>query len=92
MKKQEFISLVAEKAGLQKYVTKEIVDATFEVIADILNKGEEVAVQNFGKFSVVQKSARVGVNPQNPSEKIEISARKSPKFTPSSILKESVNH
>lgn len=92
MKKNEFIALVAEKADHQKYVTKEVVDATFEVLAELMNNGDDITIKNFGRFSVVQKKARMGVNPKNPSEKIEISARKSPKFTPSAILKESVNH
>ena len=36
------------------------------------------------------RAARTGVNPQDPSKKVEIPARTVPRFTPGAVLKEAV--
>ena len=95
MLKQEFVTAIAKKAGdgdYTKKATEDIMKATFEVIADALARGESVTIPHFGKFAVVMKSEKTGVNPQNPAEKIIIPARKSAKFKPSVALKKIVNN
>ncbi len=51
-----------------------------------LEQGRIVKISGFGKFSVQEKSPRIGRNPQT-NEAIEISARKVVKFKPSDVLK-----
>ena len=55
-----------------------------------VKKGEEVVLTGFGAFSVKQRAARTGVNPQNPSEKIQIPAVKVPKFKSGKALKDAL--
>ena len=62
--KNDLAGLVAERADVSSAEAKRIVDATFDVIADRVAAGEEVAIGGFGKFSVTERSARQGRNPQ----------------------------
>ena len=64
--------------------------AVLDVIQDALKSGEDVAFAGFGKFSVSERAARTGVNPQDPSKKVQIPARTVPRFTPGAVLKEAV--
>ncbi len=90
MTKAELIDVVAEKTGLTKKAAASAVDATFNAIKEALAKGENFTLIGFGTFSVVERAERQGVNPQNPSEKITIPARKSVKFKAGKQLKDMV--
>lgn len=79
MNKTEFISAVAETSGLSKVDSKKAVDAFIQTVTEEVKKGGKVALLGFGSFSVVEKSARKGVNPKT-KQPIEIPARKAVKF------------
>ncbi|MDR0333388.1 MAG: HU family DNA-binding protein [Dysgonamonadaceae bacterium] len=79
MNKTELISAVAEKSGLSKVDAKKALDATLEVIAGEVKKGEKVVLVGFGTFSVSERSARQGINPRT-KEAIKIPAKKTAKF------------
>jgi DNA-binding protein HU-beta len=51
--------------------------------------GDDVAIAGFGKFSVTERSARQGRNPQT-GETIDIAASKAPKFSAASAFKGAV--
>ena len=59
-------------------------------VGKTLKKGDEVVITGFGKFSVVKRAARQGVNPRT-GEKVKIKASKAPKFTPGASLKQTVH-
>jgi DNA-binding protein HU-beta len=88
--KQEFVERVASKSGLSRRDASEAVDAFLESITDALRSGEDVAFTGFGKFSVQSRAARQGVNPRNPTERVQIPASKVPKFSAGSQLKQAV--
>jgi len=88
--KNEFVDQVASKSGLQRRDAAKAVDAFLDSITDSLKQGEDVAFTGFGKFSVQQRAARQGVNPRNPSERVQIPASKVPKFSAGSQLKQAV--
>lgn len=90
MTKEELIEQVASAAGLTKKSAADAVNAVIEAISKALKKGSKVTLVGFGSFSVIKKKARVGRNPRT-GEEIKIPAKKVPKFTPSSALKELVN-
>ena len=73
----------AEAAG-------DAVDAVLDSITDVLSNGGEVNFTGFGKFSVQDRAARMGVNPRNPTERVHIPASKVPKFSAGSQLKQAV--
>jgi DNA-binding protein HU-beta len=88
--KQEFVERVASKSGLSRKDASEAVDAFLDSITDALRSGEDVAFTGFGKFSVQNRAARQGVNPRNPTERVQIPASKVPKFSAGSQLKQAV--
>jgi DNA-binding protein HU-beta len=88
--KQEFVERVASKSGLSRKDASEAVDAFLDSITDALRSGEDVAFTGFGKFSVQNRAARMGVNPRNPTERVQIPASRVPKFSAGSQLKQAV--
>ena len=89
MTKSEFIDQVAGRAGLGKGEATKAVDAFLDTVQEVLQRGGEVSFTGFGKFSVADRSAREGVNPQT-GEKIQIEASRVPRFSAGSALKKSV--
>ena len=90
MTKAELVNAMAEKAGLSKTDAEGALKAFTEAITDALKAGDKVALVGFGTFSVGERSARTGKNPQT-GEAIEIAAAKVPKFKAGKALKDSVN-
>ena len=90
MTKGEFVDRVADKAGLSKRDAGVAVDAVLTTIQDTLKGGGDVTFTGFGKFSVQRRAARTGVNPRNPSQKVQIPAANVPKFSAGSGLKSAV--
>ncbi|MFP4435805.1 MAG: HU family DNA-binding protein [Chloroflexaceae bacterium] len=89
MQKTDFIKAVAERTGVSQKETKQVIDAALDIIAETLAKGEKVTLTGFGTFEVRDRQAREGVNPQT-REKIHIPATRTPGFSASSTLKDSV--
>jgi DNA-binding protein HU-beta len=89
--KQEFIDAVAAKTGSSKRDAGEAVDAFLSTVEDALKAGDTVTFTGFGKFHTTHRAARMGVNPRNPSEKVQIKAATVPKFSAGSVLKKAVN-
>lgn len=91
MNKQELITAIAEKGHLTKVEAKRAIEAFTETIAEELKKGEKVQLVGFGTFEARERKARVGVNPRNPEEKIQIAACKAPVFKAGKLLKDKIN-
>jgi len=85
MNKSELVDAIAQKSGLSKVDSKKALDATLDAIADELKSGGKVVLVGFGTFSVVERSARKGINPRT-KETIDIPAKKAVKFKPGSEL------
>lgn len=79
MNKTELIDAVAAKAGFSKVDAKKALDAVLDSIAEAVKGGDKVALVGFGTFSVTERAARTGRNPQTGAT-IEIAAKKSVKF------------
>jgi DNA-binding protein HU-beta len=87
--KSEFVDQVASESGLGKGEANKAVEAALQVIEDTLKRGGEINITGFGKFSVAERGARQGVNPQT-GERIQIAASRVPKFSAGSALKKSI--
>ena len=70
---------------------KRAIEAFTETITEELAKGEKVQLVGFGTFEARERKERVGVNPRNPGEKIEIPALIAPVFKAGKLLKDKVN-
>ena len=79
MNKAQLIDAMAAGAGLTKADAKKALDAFVTSTTDALKGGERVALIGFGSFSVTERSARTGRNPQTGKE-IQIAAKKVVKF------------
>jgi len=90
MNKSELIQSVAEVADLPKTTAAKAVDAMIDTIKDALTDGDTVTLIGFGTFTVRERAARKGRNPQT-GKTIEIKAAKVPVFKPGKALKEAVN-
>lgn len=90
MNKQEVIDALAVKLGGSRAEAEKALDAFVGVVMDALRTGQEVNISGFGSFSVSNRAARMGVNPQNPAQKIQIAATKVPKFRAGKGLKDAV--
>jgi len=90
MNKAEFTQALADKAGVSKKDAESLLNAFVAVVTDTLKKGDDVVITGFGAFSAKMRAARVGVNPQNPSQKINIKAVNVPKFKAGKGLKDSL--
>ena len=90
MTKADLVNAMAEKAGLSKSDSEKALKAFTDSITDALKAGEKVALVGFGTFSVGQRAARTGKNPQTGAQ-INIPAAKTPKFKAGKALKDAVN-
>jgi DNA-binding protein HU-beta len=90
MNKQELIAAVAETASLTKIDAGRAVEAVFEVITSVLQKGDEVRLVGFGTFAVTTRKAAKGRNPRT-GEEINIGSSKTPKFRAGKVLKDTIN-
>jgi nucleoid DNA-binding protein len=88
--KQEFVDRVASKGNMSRREAADALDAVLNSITDVLQGGGEINFTGFGKFSTQHRKARQGVNPRNPSEKVNIPAATVPKFSAGSQLKQAV--
>ena len=89
MTKGEFVDRISANSGLNKRQTRETIDRMLDAIGGALSRGEEVNFPGFGKFQVVEREPRKGVNPRT-GERITIPASRVPKFSASAALKAKV--
>lgn len=90
MNKTELVAAVAEKTGMTKAAAAEAVNALLDTVTNTLAAGEDIAMPGFGTFTVRERAARTGRNPQTGAE-MQIEASKAPAFKPGKTLKAAVN-
>ena len=92
MNKAQLIETVAIKAGVSKKEAEDVMQALINLIIERLKQNKEVTLTGFGTFSARTRNARMGVNPQNPKERIEIPTVIVPKFKAGKTLKDALKH
>ncbi len=85
MNKGDLVNSVAEKASISKADAEKAVNAVTDSIADALKEGDKVSLVGFGTFSVSDRAARTGRNPQT-GQPIQIPSKKVAKFKAGSSL------
>lgn len=88
--KQDLIDACAQAAGVTKKAAATVLESFAESITKQLKKGGKVTWTGFGTFQISKRAARTGVNPRNPSQKIQIPAMNLPTFRAGKALKEAV--
>ena len=90
MTKTDMVDAIAEKLSMKKKDVASVIDEVFSQIQGALVSGDRCIIAGFGVFKAAERAAREGHNPQNPSEKVHIPARKVAVFRPGKELKNSV--
>jgi len=90
MNKAALAQAIADKAGLHKKEAELMVEAFVDIVTTTLQSGGSVNIAGFGAFSAKTRAGRIGVNPQNPSEKIQIPPVTVPKFKAGKGLKDAL--
>ncbi len=73
-----------------KAAARRIVDAIFDQISDAVSNGNSVRISGFGTFESVEHAARTAVNPNDPSQKIDVPAKRKPKFRAAGAFRDAV--
>ncbi len=89
MNKAELIDAVAESADISKAAAGRAIDGMTTAVAKALKKDDSVTLVGFGTFSVRERAARKGRNPQT-GEEINIKAAKLPVFKAGKTLKDTI--
>lgn len=90
MNKTELIDRIADAADISKASAGRALDAAIEAITDSLKQADPVSLVGFGTFTVRDRAARMGRNPQTGAP-IHIAAAKVPAFKPGKSLKDALN-
>jgi DNA-binding protein HU-beta len=90
MNKAQFIAALAPHFADNKKEAARAVDVVFDTIIRNISKGEDVMINDFGKFKKVDRPARKGRNPFT-GETIQIKASKKVRFLPAKALKEVIS-
>jgi DNA-binding protein HU-beta len=90
MTKAEIVAAVAGASGLTKAEAEKVIGAFLDQVVDAAVAGNKVNWPGFGAFSVSERAARTGRNPQT-GEVVEVKASKALKFSASSALKAKLN-
>lgn len=90
MNKAELIEAMADAADISKSAAGRAFEGMVAALTEAMKKGEQVSLVGFGTFSVKERGARTGRNPQT-GETIQIKASRTPSFKAGKALKDAVN-
>ena len=90
MNKAELIDAMADAADISKAAATRALDGMVDAITAAMKEGDQVSLIGFGTFSVKERAARQGRNPQT-GETIQIKASNIPSFKAGKALKDAVN-
>jgi DNA-binding protein HU-beta len=88
--KSQLIDQMASSADISKAAAGRALDSFINSVSGALKEGDSVALVGFGTFSVRERAARTGRNPQTGAA-IEIAAATIPAFKAGKSLKDAVN-
>ncbi|MBT3093099.1 MAG: HU family DNA-binding protein [Candidatus Thiodiazotropha endolucinida] len=90
MNKAELIEAMAESADISKAAAGRALDGMVDAVTKAMKEGDTLALVGFGTFSVKERAAREGRNPQT-GETIKIKASRIPSFKAGKALKDAIN-
>jgi len=90
MNKSDLIEQLAAKLSVTYTDAERMLNTFINLIYETLRSGGKVNISGFGQFSVSHRHPRIGVNPRNPSQKIQIPELNTPKFRAGEAFKDAV--
>ncbi len=91
MTKRDLVVRIATETGLNQRDVTTVVQRTLDHILEELGAGRGVELRNFGVFTLKTRKKRIGRNPNEPTNEVEIPERIVVKFKPGKIMKEKVS-
>lgn len=89
VKVKDLVQKMVDKFDMTKKEAVEILNWLVQEITHNLRQGYQVKITGLGTFKVRERKARTALNPKT-GEKVEIPAKRVPRFTPAKDLKEAV--
>ncbi|NTU98843.1 HU family DNA-binding protein [Candidatus Falkowbacteria bacterium] len=90
MNKAALIDRIAAEAKVSKKQATDMLEKLVDIIVGELKAGNEVTITGFGTFMAKSRHARGGVNPQKPTERIQIPQVTVAKFKTGKTLKDAL--
>lgn len=90
MNKSELVDAIAADAGISKAAAKSALDSVTANVTSTLKSGGKVSLVGWGTWSVSNRAARTGRNPQTGAS-IQIKAKNVVKFKAGAGLSDAVN-
>jgi len=90
MNKASLIERIAAEAAVSKKDAENMLNGLVGIITSELKTGNAVTITGFGTFMAKNRHARRGVNPQNPTERIQIPEVTVAKFKTGKTLKDAL--
>lgn len=90
MNKLELTEVLAARLSITHSEAERMLNTLINIIYEQLKTGNKVNISGFGQFSVSHRMPRIGVNPRQPSQKIEIPELNTPKFKAGEAFKDAV--
>ncbi len=89
MTKKDIVLKITDMTGIKQVDVKTIVQKTFDVIVDSLDRNEKVELRNFGVFKIKERKARFGRNPRT-GESVPVPPRKVVIFKPGLDMRQKI--
>lgn len=90
MNKASLIERLAAESAVSKKDAERMLESLVNIIIKELKVGNEVTITGFGTFLARTRHARGGVNPQKPTERIQIPEVTVAKFKTGKTLKDAL--
>ncbi len=90
MNHSDLVAAVATTLDLSRKQAEATVSAVLAPITNALARSEEVKLNSFGTFEIIDRPARQGRNPQTGAA-IEIAASRTVKFKPAKALRDTLS-
>jgi len=88
--KDQLLDAIAKRANVGRKEVADVIDALEKVVIDAMKQGKEAVLTGFGSFLARTRESRMGVNPQNPTQRIKIPTVTVPKFKAGKTLKDAL--
>lgn len=88
--KDQLLDKIAKQSNSSRKDVEDVIDAFEKVIIEAMREGKEAVLTGFGSFLARTRESRMGVNPQNPTQRIKIPTVTVPKFKAGKTLKDAL--
>ncbi len=89
MTKKDIVTRIASESGIKQIDVKRVVQMTFDIIIDVLAKGEKIELRNFGVFKTKSRKGRMGRNPRT-GQQVPVKPKRVAVFKPGLLMKAKV--